>query len=117
MEGEVLPVTEADFIVNQTGLSAFGAVEPSLIKQPTDTFLHTLFITTSYRSGTINPAFTFFYDWGGALVFQPAITFIYDPFRFSVDYSILQAGTLKAGSGVSLLRDRDNIAFRFEYVI
>lgn len=116
-EGEVLPVTEADFIVNQGGLSAFGAVEPSLIKQPTDTFLHTLFISTAYRSGTINPAFIFFYDWGGALVYQPSVTFIYDPFRFSIDYSILQAGTLKAGSGVSLLRDRDNIAFRFEYVI
>lgn len=117
MEGEVLPVTEADFIVNQAGLSAFGAVEPALIKQPTDTFLHTLFITTAYRSGMILPAFTFFYDWGGALVFQPAITYVYDPFRFSVDYSILQAGTLKAGSGVSLLRDRDNISFRIEYVI
>jgi hypothetical protein len=117
MEGEVLPVTEADFIVNQGGLSPFGAVEPALIKQPTDTFLHTLFITTAYRSGTINPAFTFFYDWGGALVYQPAVTFIYDPFRFSVNYSILDAGTLKAGSGVSLLRDRDNVEFRFEYVI
>lgn len=117
MEGEVLPVTEADFIVAQGGLSSFGAVEPSLIKQPTDTFLHTLFITTAYRSGTINPAMVFFYDWGGALVYQPSVTFIYDPFRFSVDYSILQAGTLKAGSGVSLLRDRDSIQFRFEYVI
>jgi hypothetical protein len=117
MEGEVLPVTEADFIVAQGGLSPFGAVEPALIKQPTDTFLHTLFITTAYRSGTINPAFVAFYDWGGALVWQPSVTFIYDPFRFSVDYSILQAGTLKAGSGVSLLRDRDSIQFRVEYVI
>jgi hypothetical protein len=117
MDGEVLPVTEADFVVAQGGLSPFGAVEPALIKQPTDTFLHTLFITTSYRSGTVNPAFVAFYDWGGALVWQPSITFIYDPFRFSVDYSILQAGTLKAGSGVSLLRDRDSVQFRFEYVI
>lgn len=117
MDGEVLPVTEADFIVPQGGLSPFGAVEPSLIKQPADTFLHTLFITTAYRSGTINPAFVFFYDWGGALVYQPSVTFIYDPFRISIDYSILQAGTLKAGSGVSLLRDRDSVQFRFEYVI
>jgi len=58
-----------------------------------------------------------FYDWGGAWVFQPGITLIHDPFRLSVDYSFLTAGTLKAGSGVSLLRDRDNIYFRLEYVI
>ena len=68
-------------------------------------------------SGQVNPAFLFFYDWGGAFVYQPSITFVRDPFRLAIDFSIIDAHTLKGGSGVSLLKDRDNIQFRFEYVI
>ncbi|HYD50459.1 MAG TPA: DUF1302 family protein [Terriglobales bacterium] len=116
-EGEVLPVTEFDTFVPQGGLNTLGAVEPSLIAQPTNSYFNTFFITTAYRSGTINPSFTFFYDWGGATVFIPAITFTQDPFRLSIDYSILAAGRFKGGSGTSLLKDRDNIQFRLEYVI
>lgn len=116
-EGEVLPVTEFDTYVPNAGLASFGAVEPKLVNQPTDSFLQTFLITTSYRSGTIVPAFVCFYDWGGALVFQPSVGIIQDPFRFSVDYSILAAGRYKGGSGVSLLKDRDSIQFRIEYVI
>lgn len=116
-EGEVLPVTAFDTYVPQGGLNTLGAVEPNLIHQPTNTYLNTFFIATSYRSGTITPSFTFFYDWGGAEVYIPAITFSQDPFRFSIDYSILSAGKYKGGSGTSLLKDRDNIQFRLEYVI
>jgi hypothetical protein len=115
--GEVLPVSNRSVIVPTRSLIDFGALDENFIRQPTDSFLHTLFIGTSYRSGTINPAVTFFYDWGGAWVFQPAVTFIHDPFRFAIDYSFIEGHTLKGGSGVSLLRDRDNIQFRFEYVI
>ena len=115
--GEVLPVTEFDTYIPGAAFRTLGAVEPSLIKQPTNTFLHTLLITTSYRSGTIVPSFVFFYDWGGATVFVPSIQFIQDPFRFGVEYSILNAGRLKGGSGVSLVRDRDTVQFRLEYVI
>jgi hypothetical protein len=74
-------------------------------------------VTTSYRSGQISPGFVAFYDWGGGLMLQPFVTFSRDPFRFSIDYSVLEAGTLKGGSGISLLRDRDNIQFRLEYVL
>lgn len=115
--GEVLPVTEYDTWIPQTQLNTLGAVEPNFIRQPRDTFLHTLLITTSYRSGTIVPSLVFFYDWGGATVFVPAIQVIQDPFRFGVEYSILNAGRLKGGSGVSLVRDRDTVQFRIEYVI
>ena len=58
-----------------------------------------------------------FYDWGGGFVYQPSITFSRDPFRFALSYSILDAHTYKGGSGVSLLKDRDNVEFRLEYVI
>jgi len=115
--GEVLPVPEFDTFVPQVGLSTFGAVEPSFIRQREDQFLQTLFIATPYFSGQVTPAFGMFYDWSGSFVYQPSILFTRDPFRFAVDYSILDAGRLKGNSGVSLLRDRDNIQFRFEYVI
>jgi len=97
--------------------SNVGRLEPIFITQPSDQFLQTLFIGTSYRSGTVNPGLTVFYDWGGAFVYQPAITLVRDPFRFTMDYSILDAHTYKGGSGVSLLKDRDNVQFRVEYVI
>lgn len=117
IEGEVLPVTQFDTYVPQGGLNTLGAVEPNLIHQPTNSYFNTFFIATSYRSGTITPSFTFFYDWGGATVFIPAITFVQDPFRLTIDYSILSAGAYKGGSGTSLGKDRDNVQFRIEYVI
>jgi len=117
LQGEVLPVLAADTIIDRADLRGFGANDPDLVHQPTDTLLQTLFIGTAYFSGTVNPGFTFFYDWGGAYVFQPSIALTRDPFRFVMDYSILSAHTLKGGSGVSLLSDRDNIQFRIEYVI
>jgi hypothetical protein len=116
-QGEVLPVPAQEVYVPIASLRQFGAVEPKFVRQQTDQFLQTFFVSTSYASGKVNPAFTFFYDWSGSLVFQPALTLVRDPFRFTVDYSILSAHTLKGNSGVSLLQDRDNIQFRIEYVI
>jgi hypothetical protein len=114
-EGEVLPVP-ARFVQPEL-LNQFYATEPVYVRQPTDQFLQTLLIGTSYLSSQVNPQFLVFYDWGGALLFQPGVTFVRDPFRFTVDYTIIHANTLKGGSGISLLRDRDNIQFRLEYVL
>ena len=111
---EVLPVILNNLVTPQT---LGSRLEPFFIRQPLNQYLQTLFIGTSYRSGTINPGITFFYDWGGAFLYQPTITFSRDPFRFVVDYSILSSHIYKGGSGVSLLKDRDNVQFRFEYVI
>lgn len=92
-------------------------LEPIYLTQPADSYLNTFFVGTSYRSGQISPGLTVFYDWGGAFLFQPFIAFSRDPFRFIIDYSRIDAATLKAGSGVSLLRDRDNVQFKLEYVL
>ncbi len=92
-------------------------LEPIYLTQPADSYLNTFFVGTSYRSGQISPGLTVFYDWGGAWLVQPLIAFSRDPFRFSIDYSRIDAATLKAGSGVSLLRDRDNVQFKLEYVL
>jgi hypothetical protein len=117
LEGEVLPVPERWIRGAGKLLERFPATEPVYIRQPTDHFLHTLLISTSYRSSTVNPQFLFFYDWGGAIVVQPSITFARDPWRLTIDYSLIESSSLKGGSGVSLLRDRDNIQFRLEYVM
>jgi hypothetical protein len=92
-------------------------IEPVFISQPRNQYLQTFYIGTSYRSGMINPGMTIFYDWGGAFLYQPSIQFSRDPFRFAIDYSIIDAHIYKGGSGISLLKDRDNIQFRLEYVI
>jgi hypothetical protein len=115
---EVLPVELNLINVNAHNAPLQGSrLEPVFIRQPVNQYLQTLFIGSSYRSGTVNPGLTVFYDWGGAFVYQPSITFSRDPFRFIVDYSILDSHIYKGGSGVSLLKDRDNVQFRFEYVI
>lgn len=112
VDGEVLPVPKENVTA-----AGFRVVEPNFVMQPTDQFLHTLFIGTSYRSGTVSPGFTFFYDWGGAFVYQPTITFSRDPWRFTTNVTILEASGLKGASGVGLLRDRDNVMFQVEYSI
>lgn len=114
-DGEVLPVPR-EFVQPQ-GFSDFYATEPVFVRQPTDQFLQTLLINTSYFSSQVNPQILLFYDWGGAILFQPGVTFLRDPFRFTIDYTLIEASTLKGGSGVALLRDRDNIQFRIEYVL
>lgn len=115
---EVLPVYLALQSPTKGAPAAGGpAVEPIYISQPTDQFLQTLLISTSYRSGTVNPSFAMFYDWGGSFLYQPGVTFVHDPYRFTIDYSIIDSHIYKGGSGVSLLKDRGNVEFRFDYVI
>ena len=116
LDGEVLPAVQYFTQAPTLELVSY-ATEPVFVKEPTDQFLHTLLVSTSYMSSKVNPQLTLFYDWGGALVVQPAVTFLYDPFRFTIDYTFIHASTLKGGSGVSLLRDRDNVQLRFEYVL
>jgi hypothetical protein len=115
--GEVLLVPERLINPRIAGLNLGFPLEPVFVRQPTDQFLQTLIITTSYRSGMITPVFAMFYDWSGSVAIQPSLTLSYDPFRFVVDYSFIEANKLKGSSGISLLRDRDNVQFRIEYVL
>lgn len=113
--GEVLPVPEYQRESKQ--LPGGGAGQSILVHNPVDQYLQTLLIATSYFSGQITPSLTIFYDWSGALVVLPQVVFSRDPFRFIVSYNYLAAERLKGASGVSLLRDRDNLLFQLEYVI
>ena len=88
-------------------------LQPRLLHLDDDRFLQTLLITTSYSGGRIIPSYGMFYDWQGALVFQPGVTYIYDPFRFITDYTRIEAAPTGQFGAV---RDRDNIRFQVEYV-
>lgn len=76
-------------------------------------FINTLSISTAYRSGAISPALIFLYDWQGAWLVQPGITFTRDPFRFIVQYNYIDGQF----NGIGFLRDRDNLIFQIEVVI
>ena len=115
-DGEVLPVPAFNISPDWRGIPS-SAADSIFIHQPVDQYLNTLLIATSYFSGQVAPALGVFYDWGGAVVAQPQVTLVRDPFRFTISYSYLYATTLKGGSGISLLRDRDNVLFQLEYVI
>jgi hypothetical protein len=113
--GEVLPVPE--FGKESPQLPGAGAGQSVLVHNPVDQYLQTLLIATSYFSGQVTPSLTLFYDWSGGFVAIPQVMFSRDPFRFIISYNYLVASRLKGASGVSLLRDRDNLLFQLEYVI
>lgn len=118
--GEVLPV-QNQVISPDAYLGRFtnttDATMPNFVHTPVDQYLQTLLITSPYYGGRVLPSMTVVYDWQGAWVLQPSFTYSVDPFRFTVTYNFLAATDLKGGQGISLLRDRDNILFQFEYVI
>ena len=75
--------------------------------------INTLSLSTSYRSGVISPALIFLYDWQGAWLVQPGVTFVRDPFRLTVQYNYLDGQF----NGIGFLRDRDNVIIQLEVVI
>jgi hypothetical protein len=115
--GEVLPVPGYYVSPDSRGLQAQTALEPGFVHNPVNQYLQTLLISTSYYSGQLTPSLAVFYDWSGSVTAIPQITFSRDPFRFTMGYSYLYATTLKGASGISLLRDRDNVLFQLEYVL
>jgi hypothetical protein len=117
MDGEVLPVPADRQRPFNFGLDTAAANQPNLVHNPVDQYFQTLLISSSYASGQIVPSLTMIYDWSGSFAAIPQVTFLRDPLRFVISYSFLTAHRLKGGSGVSLLRDRDNILFQIEYVI
>ena len=115
-QGEVLPVPEQFRGSDTYGLPVDAAV-PDFVHHPADQFLQTLLIATPYYSGRILPNLQILYDWSGSLAMIPGVTYSRDPFRVTVGYNFLWANRLKGGSGISLLRDRDNFLIQLEYVI
>jgi hypothetical protein len=88
-------------------------LQPRLFRLADDRFLQTLLITTSYSGGRIVPSLGMFYDWQGAMVVQPGVQLVRDPFRFVTDYTMIFGNPTGQFGAV---RDRDNIRFQVEYV-
>jgi hypothetical protein len=119
-----IPVSPTIPVVGTAGALGLGCPAPGGTRKPCllrprlfhlddDRFLHTLLITTSYYGGRVIPSYGMFYDWQGAFVFQPGLTYTRDPFRFITDYSRVEA----APTGMfGAVRDRDNVRFQIEYV-
>src|SRR5438445_2319097 len=96
-----------------TGQKHSCRLRPRLFHLQDDQFLHTLQITTAYYGGPLVPTYTLFYDWQGAILNQPGIAYIRDPFRFSFDYTRIDGPPT---GQVGTLRDRDNVRFQVEFV-
>jgi hypothetical protein len=84
-----------------------------------EAFLNTFIINTLYSAShffnlaQIQPQVTFFYDWEGAWLFQPQLQFIRDPWRFRIEWNWLEGRFISLG----LLKDKDNLAFRIDYLL
>lgn len=74
--------------------------------------INTLSVSTVYYSGVVSPALVFLYDWQGAWLVQPGVTFVRDPFRLTVQYNYLDGQF----NGIGVLRDRDNVILQLEVV-
>ena len=74
--------------------------------------MNTLSASTSFRSGVIAPRLVFFYDWQGAWLVQPGVTFTRDPFRLTLQYNYIDGQF----NGIGFLRDRDNLITQLEMV-
>ena len=85
----------------------------SFVNMDQHQLVNTLSISTAYRSGAISPALIFLYDWQGAWLVQPGITFTRDPFRFVIQYNYIDGQY----NGIGFLRDRDNLIVQLEVVI
>ncbi len=88
-------------------------LEPRLFDLNDDQFLHTFAVFTSYRGGRVLPTVAVFYDWQGAVLVQPGVSLVRDPFRLIMDYTRI-AGPPTGQIGT--LRDRDNVRFQLEFV-
>ncbi|MEW6440788.1 MAG: DUF1302 family protein [bacterium] len=91
-------------------------VYPSLRKYvPVSEFEHVFtFIGNSmYLKGNLQPQVACAYDLKGAILLQPSINFIHEPFRFMLQYSVI----LGSFANFGLFRDRDQVSFIFTYLL
>ena len=70
-------------------------------------------ITTEYLHGDLVPTVAVFYDVRGAWLVNPMVNYIFEPFRFMIQYTAV-AGNF---TGIGAFRDRDQISFIFSYLL
>jgi hypothetical protein len=73
----------------------------------------TMLANTSYVSGRLTPQVVVAYDVRGAWLVMPSVNFIFEPFRFMIQYSAVAGSFTNFG----FFRDRDQITFIFSYLL
>lgn len=73
----------------------------------------TLLANTVYLNGNLQPQIAVAYDVRGAVLVQPSIHIVREPFRFMVQYNAIQGAFTNFG----FFRDRDQVAFIFTYLL
>ncbi len=73
----------------------------------------TMLVNTSYMSGRLTPQMVVAYDVRGAWLVQPSVNYIFEPFRFMIQYSAVAGAFTNFG----FFRDRDQITFIFSYLL
>jgi hypothetical protein len=75
--------------------------------------IFTFLISTTYMKGNLLPQISGAYDVRGSAMIQPAVQYIWDPFRFMVQYTSI----LGAWTSLGFFRDRDQISFIVSYLL
>jgi hypothetical protein len=81
------------------------------IKQMENIF--TGLITTNYLKGSLTPQLALAYDARGVWLVLPSVQYVREPFRFGLQYAAVLGNFVSFGA----LRDRDQIAFTFAYLL
>jgi len=115
VENMVAPAAIPDRFLTVTN-SITGDPIPDYTQYPTVKQMENIFtgvITTNYLKGSLLPQMAVGYDPRGAWLILTAVQYVWEPFRFGFQY----AGVLGNYVSVGLLRDRDQIAFTFSYLL
>jgi hypothetical protein len=70
-------------------------------------------VNTMYLNGRLSPQMVVAYDVRGAWLVQPSINYIWEPFRFMIQWSSIDGNFTNFGA----FRDRDQITFIFTYLL
>ncbi len=81
------------------------------LKEVETTF--TFLTNTMYMSGRLIPQMVAVYDVRGAWMLQPSVNYIFEPFRFMIQYSTILGNFTNFG----VFRDRDQVTFIFSYLL
>jgi len=89
---------------------------PSLTNYPKLYELEQMFtglVTTTYLSGRLNPQLALGYDVRGAFLVLAAVNYVWEPFRFGIQYAGVEGNFTNFG----LFRDRDQLSFLVTYLL
>jgi len=73
----------------------------------------TMLVNTMYMSGRLTPQMVVAYDVRGAWLVMPSVNYIFEPFRFMIQYSFVAGSFTNFG----FFRDRDQLTFIFSYLL